>query len=166
MQVYFPAIPPLLLLFCLALGLQCLSCQWGSLFRCTSHASKFLARYCSPTGSKAFNMWKEYYKANVGALHVWSWRVTPITGSMTVVFLCGITRFVVELVFLYTTVMGEPDIPQKERFKVFRSAASAHVVLLIGFTILLLVFTAAMGMVHVRFATSCATCYCAPGRPR
>ena len=45
--------------------------------------------------------------------------------------------------------MGEPDF--RKGAKVFRSAASAHVVLLIGFTILLLVFTAAMGMVHVRF---------------
>ena len=77
--------------------------------------------------------------------------MTPITGSLSIVFLTGITRFVVELVFLYTTVMGEPDISPSDRFRVFRRAAKAHVVLLIGFTVLLLVFTAAMGMVHVRF---------------
>jgi hypothetical protein len=114
--------------------------------------SNILSRYCSPTGSREqFEKWKAYYKATVGALHIWSWRMTPITGSLSIVFLTGITRFVVELVFLYTTVMGEPDISPSDRFRVFRRAAKAHVVLLIGFTVLLLVFTAAMGMVHVRF---------------
>ena len=34
-------------------------------------------------------------------------------------FLTGITRFVVELVFPYTTVMGEPDISPSDRFGVF-----------------------------------------------
>ena len=114
--------------------------------------SNILARYCSPTGSfEQFEKWKAYYKATVGGLHVWSWRMTPITGSVSLVFLLGITRFVVELVFLWTTVMGEPDIAPRERFLVFRSAANAHVVLLIGFTLMLLVFTAAMGTVHGRF---------------
>ena len=68
---------------------------------------------------------------------------------MTVVFMWYHT-LCCELVFLYTTVMGEPDIPQKERTSLPLCSINTCR-LLIGFTILLLVFTAAMGMVHVRF---------------
>ncbi len=114
--------------------------------------SNILARYCSPVGSvRQFEKWREYYKATVGALHVWSWRMTPITGSLLLFLLVGITRFVVEVVFFYTTVMNEPDIAPDARFRVFWSAARAHVQLLIGFTVILLIFTAAMGMVASRF---------------
>ena len=51
---------------------------------------------------------------------------------LLLVLLVGITRFVVELVFFYTTVMNEPDIAPDARFRVFWSAARAHVQLRLG----------------------------------
>ena len=149
-----PSTPPILFLFLPGAGIATFVMPMGLAVQVhnVTMLSNILARYCSPTGSfEQFEKWKAYYKATVGGLHVWSWRMTPITGSVSLVFLLGITRFVVELVFLWTTVMGEPDIAPRERFLVFRSAANAHVVLLIGFTLMLLVFTAAMGTVHGRF---------------
>jgi hypothetical protein len=149
-----PSTPPILFLFLPGAGVAMFVMPMGLAIQVhnATMLSNILARYCSPTGSlEQFEKWKAYYKATVGALHVWSWRMTPITGSMSLVFLSGIARFVVELVFLWTTTMGEPDIAPRDRFRVFRDAASAHVVLLIGFTCMLLTFTAAMGSVHGRF---------------
>lgn len=151
---FLPSIPPILFLFFPGVGIATFVMPMGLAVQVhnVTMLSNILARYCSPMGSfEQFEKWKAYYKTTVGALHVWSWRMTPITSSVSLVFLSGITRFVVELVFLWTTVMGEPDIPPRERFRVFRDAANAHVVLLIGFTLMLLVFTAAMGSVHGRF---------------
>ena len=35
--------------------------------KCTSHKEEL----------ERFEEWKEFYKTSVGALHVWSWRMTP-----------------------------------------------------------------------------------------
>ncbi len=151
---FLPAFPKPMLVFMPGVGVALLVMPMGLSIQVhnATMLANILARYCSPVGSvRQFEKWKEYYKATVGALHVWSWRMTPITGSMVLVLLVGITRFVVELVFFYTTVMNEPDIAPDARFRVFWSAARAHVQLLIGFTVFLLIFTAAMGMVASRF---------------
>ena len=68
-----------------------------------------------------FKEWKELYKTSVGALHVWSWRMTPLTAPTLIWIALSILRSIVRLLFMYTTTMSEPDIIQTERMNVFHT---------------------------------------------
>ena len=99
-----------------------------------------------------FEQWKDYYKTTVGALHIWSWRVTPIIGTILGTIGSGIVYFLVESIFNYTHIMDEPDVETKhERMAIFIRISSSRVFAVLIFTVLLFVITGAMAMVSVRY---------------
>ena len=110
---------------------------------CTSHQEEL----------ERFEKWKEFYKTSVGALHVWSWRMTPLFGGLIVWFGIGIVSFICRLLFMYTTIMSEPDINDSERIEVFQNSSEVQfqMVSLIAFTTMLLVLVGAMSMISIRY---------------
>ena len=98
-----------------------------------------------------FEQWKDYYKTAVGALHIWSWRMTPVFGITLLVMGCIIITYLVGIVFLYTTISSEPDLNDSVRMDMFLKLGSAEIGVTVTFTIALLVVTGAIAMVSVRY---------------
>ena len=98
-----------------------------------------------------FREWKETYKVVVGSMHVWSWRVTPLTGNVIALLIMSIVRHIVTAVFGYTHIMSEPDIPESKRFSVFLRIYNETAGLLASNTLLLLVLLVLMAMVSSRY---------------
>ena len=96
-----------------------------------------------------FEQWKDYYKTTVGALHIWSWRVTPIIGSVLLFLASTIITGLVTSIFMYTSISSEPDIPESDRTEIFLKVNSF--ILLFLATIVLLIATSAIAMVSVRY---------------
>ena len=66
--------------------------------------------------SLAFDHWMEkYYKTKVGALHVWSWRITPMISSVLLMQVIFALKTVITAVFIYATVMREESVPHLEK---------------------------------------------------
>ena len=100
-----------------------------------------------------FEEWKEFYKTSVGALHVWSWRMTPIFGSVVAFLGVSIIRSLSFVLFLYTSIMSEPDIIESERFMVFQNSKRVRLNMFSLFfsTAMLLGLVGFMSMVSVRY---------------
>ena len=98
-----------------------------------------------------FEQWKDYYKTAVGALHIWSWRMTPVFGPMLLAFFSMIIGYLVTIVFLYTTISSEPDIDDSVRMEMFLELGSAEIGVTVFMTLWLLIITGAMAMVSVRY---------------
>jgi hypothetical protein len=110
-----------------------------------------IGNFSSEQRQAQFEQWKDYYKTTVGALHIWSWRLTPIIGSVLLVVVSLISALLVFSIFLYTSINSEPDIPESDRMAIFMKVASYRLQLVVTFTILLLVVTSAMAMVSARY---------------
>ena len=91
------------------------------------------------------------YKVTIGALHVWSWRTTPINGCSMLWVMLTIARHVVYCIFGYTSIMGEPDIPEHARFSAFEDLFFEELVYLFGMTLLLLVHVSFMALVSSKY---------------
>ena len=100
-----------------------------------------------------FEEWKEFYKTSVGALHVWSWRMTPIFGGVVVYMGLFIIALLGSVIFLYSTIMSEPDIIESERFMVFQNSKRVRLNMFSLFfsTAMLLGLVGFMSMVSVRY---------------
>ena len=98
-----------------------------------------------------FEQWKDYYKTAVGALHIWSCRLTPVFGVSLLTLFSSIIYFLVRIVFLYTTISSEPDLNDSVRMDMFLKLGSAEIGVTVTFTIALLVVTGAIAMVSVRY---------------
>ena len=120
--------------------------------------SNMLVEMCQTSHSDAsklerFKEWKEFYKTSVGALHVWSWRMTPLTAPTLIWIGMSILHSIVKLLFMYTTTMSEPDIIQSERMTMFQnsSVVRSQMTVLLAVTIGLLTITGAMSLISVRY---------------
>ena len=98
-----------------------------------------------------FEQWKHFYKTTVGALHIWSWRMTPIIGSLLLVLGSSLLGDLVQSIFLYTSIISEPDIPESDRMEIFRKVSSSTLQYVVLVTIVLLIITSAIAMVSVRY---------------
>ena len=98
-----------------------------------------------------FEQWKDYYKTAVGALHIWSWRVTPIIGILLLVFVGVIISSLVRTIFYYTTLNSEPDLEESKRMEYFLYFGSGGMQSTVVFTLILLIITGAIAMVSVRY---------------
>ena len=47
-----------------------------------------------------YDHWLEMYKTTIGAMHVWSWRVTPILGSFCVFWVLFTVNYIVHAIFV------------------------------------------------------------------
>jgi hypothetical protein len=110
-----------------------------------------IGNFSSEQRQAQFEQWKDYYKTTVGALHIWSWRLTPIIGSALLVLGSLISALLVFSIFLYTSINSEPDIPESDRMAIFMNLASYQLQLVVTATIFLLVGTSAMAMVSARY---------------
>jgi hypothetical protein len=100
--------------------------------------------------SQRFKVWMEFYKTSVGALHVWSWRMTPLFASLfTLVAIIAYYTFLI--ISLFTTIISEPDIIQSRRFAVFQALSTRQVHGLIFTTSILLAFVLAISLVATRY---------------
>ena len=68
---------------------------------------------------EGFKEWKELYKTSIGALHVWSWRLTPIMGCGLLTLVGELFQRLVTIIAHYAATMTEIDIPEHERFDFF-----------------------------------------------
>ena len=98
-----------------------------------------------------FEQWKDYYKTAVGALHIWSWRVTPIIGSVLLFLGSSVVTGLVYLIFYYSSISSEPDIPAYDRMAIFMKLGAYSLQHVVSFTIALLIFTIAIAMVSARY---------------
>ena len=110
-----------------------------------------IGNFSSEQRQAQFEQWKDYYKTTVGALHIWSWRLTPIIGSALLVLGSLISTQLVRSIFLYTSINSEQDIPESDRMAIFMNLASRSLQVVFTFTIFLLVGTSAMAMVSARY---------------
>ena len=67
----------------------------------------------------SYERWMELYKTTVGALHIWSWRMTPVLGCLMFNICTSVFNAIVTSVFLFTGVETEPDI-QGSRYARFQ----------------------------------------------
>jgi hypothetical protein len=98
-----------------------------------------------------FDQWKDYYKTALGALHIWSWRVSPI---IFVILLTNSLFVICELVttiFIYATINSEPDLADSKRMEMFLKLGAGNMQLTVIFTLILLICTGAIAMVSVRY---------------
>ena len=98
-----------------------------------------------------FEQWKDYYKTALGALHIWSWRVSPI---IFVILLTNSLFVICELVttiFIYATINSEPDLADSKRMEMFLKLGAGNMQLTVIFTLILLICTGAIAMVSVRY---------------
>ena len=98
-----------------------------------------------------FEQWKDYYKSAVGALHVWSWRVTPVIGPFLLTIVSFIIYRLVSVIFYYTTINSEPDLADSKRMEMFLKLGSADMQQMVIGTLLLLIGTGAIAMVSIRY---------------
>ena len=110
-----------------------------------------IGNFSSEQRQAQFEQWKDYYKTTVGALHIWSWRLTPIIGSVLLVLGSVISGHLVGSIFVYTAINSEPDIPESDRMAIFMKVASYTLQLVVSFTIFLLGVISAMAMVSARY---------------
>ena len=97
--------------------------------------------------------WEEYYKTSVGALHVWSNRIAPLFGGVLLFICTWVVENVAGLLSLYTTIIGEPDIIESDRFKVIMTlkATTREMEELTITTIVLLALVGAISTVATRY---------------
>lgn len=98
--------------------------------------------------------WEEYYKTSVGALHVWSNRIAPLFGGVLLFICTWVVENVAGLLSLYTTIIvGEPDIIESDRFKVFMTLedTTREMEELTVATIVLLALVGAISTVAMRY---------------
>ena len=132
---------------------------------CTGHGHRanILVQFCSensigrhgkisPEERQAqFEQWKVYYKTTVGALHIWSWRTTPLFGCILLTLVSRIVMHLVDSVYLYSYMMYEPDIEESKRFTVFGWVSRRGLSQTLVFTVILLVVVCAAAMISVRY---------------
>jgi hypothetical protein len=98
-----------------------------------------------------FEQWKQYYKTAVGALHIWSWRLTPILGSILMSLGSRVVLYLVELIYLYSHIMNEPEILKRERMSLFQKVGASGVQRGLLYTLLLLILVSAIAMISIRY---------------
>lgn len=98
-----------------------------------------------------FEKWKLYYKNSVGALHIWSSRMTPIFGTMLIGFAFSIVYNLTVVIFMYTAVTTDIGIEESLRFDRFTKVASIVAGQLLSFTVGLLIVVGAMALVSVKY---------------
>ena len=98
-----------------------------------------------------FEQWKDYYKSAVGALHVWSWRVTPVIGTLLLTLVSLIINGLVDVIFKYTTINSEPDLDDSQRMGIFLHIGSGRMQITVVMTLVLLISTGAIAMVSIRY---------------
>ena len=98
-----------------------------------------------------FDQWKDYYKSAVGALHVWSWRVTPVIGTALLAIVSFIIWRLVSVIFYYTTINSEPDLADSQRMGMFLKLGSKDIQATVIFTLVLLIGTGAIAVVSNRY---------------
>ena len=57
----------------------------------------------------------------------------------------------IQSIFLYTSIISEPDIPESDRMEIFRKVSSSTLQYVVLVTIVLLIITSAIAMVSVRY---------------
>jgi hypothetical protein len=62
-----------------------------------------------------FEEWKELYKTTVGALHVWSWRMTPLIASIIFMEAVFSIQSLVSSIFIYAAVEKQRDFIDVEK---------------------------------------------------
>ena len=73
-----------------------------------------------------FDEWMELYKITVGALHVWSWRITWYVGGALAFLSFTMMARIFSLVFLYTTFFDvNAGIPEEKRLGFFLESISS-----------------------------------------
>ena len=119
--------------------------------------SNILVQLCSmetllPEQQQAqFEQWKHYYKTAVGALHIWSRRVSPLSSSLLLWLIVNIILYLVQSIFQYTHVMSEPDIPESKRMEIFLKMSDFQISFLFLVTFLFLFGTSMAAMVSFRY---------------
>ena len=101
--------------------------------------------------TKHFDAWKEYYKTTVGALHIWSWRMTPFFGSFIIYCLLATVFALINLIFMFLSIKSEHELEESEQMDVFKQVGAMDISALFIFTIMLILFTGAMSMVSARY---------------
>ena len=98
-----------------------------------------------------FEQWKDYYKTAVGALHIWSRRVSSLSSSLLLWLIVNIINLLVQSIFQYTHIMSEPDIPESKRMEIFLKITDYQITELFMFTFLFLFGTSMAAMVSFRY---------------
>jgi hypothetical protein len=98
-----------------------------------------------------FEQWKDYYKTAVGSLHIWSRRISQTIFGVIFMFGFAIIVNLVDVIFIYTHIMSEPDIIESKRMGIFLSVGSGQIILLIMFTTILLIAISLMAMISFRY---------------
>ena len=98
-----------------------------------------------------FEQWKDYYKTAVGALHIWSRRVTPVSVCLLLTMGIWIIYSLISSIFAYTAIISEPDIPEAKRMEIFLKINSGITTYVIMLTIALLVSISLMAMIYLRY---------------
>ena len=100
--------------------------------------------WSTPKFRERFKEWKELYKTSVGALHVWSWRMTPILGSMLLLIFSELLLRLVYLIAMYTAVMSEIDIPEPDRYEFLFLQVQSSFLEVLSVSLMLLIFIYAL----------------------
>ena len=97
--------------------------------------------------------WKELYKTSVGALHVWSWRMTPIMGGSLLLLIWSISEYCINIIAVYISIMTEIDIPEPDRFDYFieYEHTSSMYIQLSSISFILLLFISAIAKVSIQY---------------
>lgn len=96
-----------------------------------------------------FDVWKEYYKTTVGALHVWSWRATPVMGSIVAYLGLEVIMMIMQSIAIYSTVASEADVVNSSKVfqDIFWSVGVFGMIMMFFFLMLI----SAMSLVYVRY---------------
>ena len=107
----------------------------------------------------SYERWMELYKTTVGALHIWSWRMTPVLGCLLINLGTNVFNAIVTSVFLFTGLETEIDL-QGSRYARFQnvhpellSRALAAGVTLVGSTLAIAMVSIRYKRLHVLVAT-------------
>ena len=129
----------------LAIQIQNATTLSNMLVQCVTNSADEKSRFAH------FGKWKEAYKTSIGALHIWSWRTTPIFGGGLLYICSRISLGVVLALNQYMITSSEPDIPEEDRITEFLQIGKRQIAEIFTLTIFLLLIAACIAQVATRY---------------
>jgi len=98
-----------------------------------------------------FEHWKRFYKTSVGALHIWSWRTTPIIGCFFALMMLAMVNGIITIIFLYMTIHSMAGMSEYDKSTAFHQIGNQPMQRIVMVTIFLLGLTVGVAMVAIRY---------------